>query len=137
MSKSSYIGLDIHKKNTQACVKDENGKNIVNERFLCDVKAINAFLDRLGSAEARVVMAATGFYLYIYETIEARGFDVVLAHPLKLKAMTAGRAKNDRNDAEMLAELLRINAVPRSYVPPKEVRELRDRTRHHSPLVSE
>jgi len=99
------IGLDIHKKNTQACVKDENGKVIVNERFLSEVVAMNAFLDRLGSIEAKVVMEATGFYQYIYETIEARGYDVVLAHPLKLKALTAGRAKTDRNDAEMLAEL--------------------------------
>ncbi len=29
----------------------------------------------------------------------------MLAHPFKLKALTAGWAKNDKNDAEMLAEL--------------------------------
>ena len=132
-----YIGLDIHKKNTQACVKDETGRVIVNERFLSRVEEINAFLDRLGEAEARVVMEATGFYEFIYEAIEARGLDVVLAHPLKLRALTAGRAKNDKNDAEMLAELLRLNAVPASYVPPKEIRELRDLTRHRSSLVTE
>jgi hypothetical protein len=133
----NYIGLDIHKKNTQACVKDENGKVIVNERFPSDVVAIKAFLDRLGGAEAKIVMEATGFYQYIYETIEARGFQVMLAHPLKLKALTAGRAKTDHNDAEMLAELLRINAIPVSYVPPKDIRELRDLTRHRSSLIAE
>lgn len=133
----NYIGLDIHKKNTQACMKDEKGNVIVNERFLSDVVAINAFLDRLGGAEAKIVMEATGFYQYIYETIEARGFDVTLAHPLKLKALTAGRAKTDHNDAEMLAELLRIHAIPASYVPPKDIRELRDLTRHRSSLIAE
>ena len=132
-----HIGLDIHKKHTQACVKDENGKILLSERFLSDVVAINAFLDRLGSAEARIVMEATGFYQFLYETIEARGFDVILAHPLKLKALTAGRAKTDKNDAEMLAELLRINAVPTSYVPSKGIRELRDLTRHRSSLIAE
>lgn len=131
-----YIGLDIHKKNTQACVMNEKGKIIVNERFLSEIVAINAFLDRLGFVEAKVVMEATGFYQYIYETIEARGYDVVLAHPLKLKALTTGRAKTDRNDAEMLAELLRIDAVPASYVPSKEIRELRDLTRHRSSLIA-
>ncbi len=104
-----YIRLDIHKKNTQACVMDEKRKVIINERFLSEVVAINAFLDRLGSVEAKVVMEATGFYQYIYETVEAKGYDVVLAHPLKLKALTAGRAKTDKNDAEMLAELLRTS----------------------------
>jgi transposase len=82
-------------------------------------------------------MEATGFYQYIYETIEARGYDVVLAHPLKLQALTAGRAKTDKNDAEMLAELLQIDAVPASYIPSKEIRELRDLTRHHSSLIAE
>ena len=33
--------------------KGENGKVIVNERFLPDVASINAFLDRLGGAEVR------------------------------------------------------------------------------------
>ena len=106
-----YIGLDIHKKNTQAYVMDERGKVIVNERFSSDIVAMNGFLDRLGTAEARVVMEATGFYKCLYEAIEPRGYDVTLAHPLKLKALTTGRAKTDRNDAEMLAELLRIDAV--------------------------
>jgi len=132
-----YIGLDIHKKNTQACVKDETGRVIVNERFLSDIRSIDSFFDRLGEAEVKVVMEATGFYEYIYDAIESRGLNVVLAHPLKLRALTAGRAKNDENDAEMLAELLRINAVPASYVPPKEIRELRELTRHRSSLVAE
>jgi transposase len=132
-----YIGLDIHKKNTQACVMDEKGKVAVNERFSSDVVSIGAFFDRLGTAEARVVMEATGFYQYIYEAIESRGYEVTLAHPLKLKALTTGRAKTDRNDAEMLAELLRIDAVPESYVPPKDIRALRDLTRHRSSLIAE
>lgn len=34
--------------------------------------------------------------------------------------MTAGRAKTDKNDAEMLAELLRLNAIPESYILPKD-----------------
>jgi len=116
---------------------DENGKVIGNERFLSDVRGINAFLDRLGGTKARIVMEATGFYQYIYNVIETRGFQVVVAHPLKLKALTAGRAKTNKNNAEMLAELLRINAVPESYVFPKDIRELRDLTRRHSSLVSE
>ena len=85
-----YIGLDIWKMNTQACVKDETGKVIVNERFLSEIKAIDGFLDRLGAVEAKVVMEATGFYEYINEAIESRGYTVVLAHPLKLRALTAG-----------------------------------------------
>lgn len=41
------------------------------------------FLDRLGEAEAKVVMEATGFYKFLYDAIESWGVEVVLAHPLK------------------------------------------------------
>jgi transposase len=40
---------------------------------------------RLGTVEVKVVMEATGFYQYIYETIESKGYDVSIAHPLKLR----------------------------------------------------
>ncbi len=73
----------------------------------------------------------------VCEAIEARGLVVVLANPLKLKALTAERAKSDKNDAEMLAELLWINTVPASYLPPKEIHALRELTRHRSWLVAE
>lgn len=118
-------------------MKDETGRVIVNERFLSRVEEIDSFFDRLGEAEAKVVIEAIGFYEYIYEAIESRSHNVVLAHPLKLRALTAGRTKNDENNTEMLAELLRINAVPASCVPPKDVRELRELTRHRSSLEAE
>lgn len=131
-----YIGLDIHKKNTQACVMNEKGKVLTNVRFPSNPKEINRFLDGIeASGPASIVMEATGFCMYIYDIIEARGHDVKVAHPLKIKALTAGRAKTDKNDAEMLAELLRLNAIPESYIPPKELRELRELTRFRQSLV--
>lgn len=132
----NYIGLDIHKKSTQACVKNDKGEVVMNVRFLSDSKEINEFLDKIEPfGAASIVMEATGFCMYIYDIIEARGYDVKVAHPLKVKALTAGRAKTDKNDAEMLAELLRLNAIPESYIPPKELRELRELTRFRQSLV--
>jgi transposase len=132
----NYIGLDIHKKNTQACVKNDEGKVLMNVRFPSNSKDINEFLDKIEPlGAASIVMEATGFCMYIYDILEARGHDVKVAHPLKVKALTAGRAKTDRNDAEMLAELLRLNAIPESYIPPKELRELRELTRFRQSLV--
>jgi transposase len=132
----NYIGLDIHKKNTQACVKNDMGKVLMNIRFPSGSKDINEFLDKIESlGAASIVMEATGFCMYNYDIIEARGHDVKVAHPFKVKALTAGRAKTDKNDAEMLAELLRLNAIPESYIPPKELRELRELTRFRQSLV--
>jgi transposase len=132
----NYIGLDIHKKNTQACVKNDSGKALMNVRFPSTPEGINELLDKIEPlGAASVVMEATGFCMYIYDIVEARGYDVKVAHPSKVKALTAGRAKTDKNDAEMLAELLRLDAIPESYIPPKESRELREMTRFRQSLV--
>lgn len=132
----NYVGLDIHKKNTQACVKNDSGKTLMNVRFPSIPDGINEFLDKIAPlGAASVVMEATGFCMYIYDIVEARGYDVKVAHPSKVKALTAGRAKTDKNDVEVLAELLRLNAIPESYIPPKESRELREMTRFRQSLV--
>lgn len=41
-----YIGLDIHKKDTQASVLDEKGKFVHGERIRTDVKDIGHFFEK-------------------------------------------------------------------------------------------
>ncbi len=73
----------------------------------------------------RFVMESTGFYEPLYDFIESRGFNVILANPLKIKLIAESRMKNDDVDPETFAMLLRNNWVPESYVPPKKIREIR------------
>jgi transposase len=59
----------------------------------------------------------------------------LLAHPAKLRRMIQRRAKTDRLDCQLLANLLRINQIPLSYVPPRSYQQLRDVARYCSRLV--
>ena len=131
-----YIGLDIHKKDTQICVLNEDGALVCNERIPTDVFDIGLFFKKMetNDDELKVVMEATGFYFWIYDVIVARGHDVMIVHPTKVKPMMKG-AKNDKNDAFALARLLRLDEVESIYVPSKEVREMRELTRHRGSLV--
>ena len=52
------------------------------------------------------------------------GFEVKLAHPLKTKIIAEAKIKTDATDSKALAQLLRADLLPESYVPPKEIREL-------------
>lgn len=49
--------------------------------------------------------------------------------------MIQRRAKTGRLDCQLLANLLRIDQIPISYVPPKPYQQLRDVTRYRSRLV--
>ena len=132
-----YIGLDIHKKDTQACVVDEKGKVILVKRVRTDVSDIGLLFKNIEEENEKlaVVMEATGFYFWIYDCIVARGHDVKVVHPTKVKPLMKARSKTDKNDAFMLAELLRAGCLEGIYVPSVEIREMRDLTRHRESLV--
>ena len=82
-----------------------------------------------------MVMEATGFYFWIYDSIVARGHDVKVVHPTKVKPLMKARSKTNKNDAFMLAELLRARCLEGVYVPSVEIRDMRDLTRHRESLV--
>ena len=133
-----YIGLDIHKKDIQACVLDENGKFVLGERIRTDVVDIGHFfekIERMNDDDLPVVIEATGFYFWIHDVIRDRNHDVKVVHPAAAKGMMKERSKTDRNDAYMLARLLRMGELDGIYVPSKEVRDMREPTRHRESLV--
>lgn len=85
--------------------------------------------------ELAVALEATGFYSWIYDVIVARGHEVTVVHPTAIKPMMRARSNNDKNDAHMLAKLLRSESLDGINVPSKDVRELRELTRYRESLV--
>ena len=81
-------------------------------------------------------MEASGNWMFVYETIEQYTPQVVLAHPLKTRAIAEARIKTDTIDATTLAELLRLDGIPQAYIPPREVRDVRELLRYRAALVS-
>jgi len=128
-----YIGLDVHKEFCQACVMDESGRALSNERFSSTSEELDRFLDRF--QDAKFVLESTGIWEFIYEGIEKRGFEAVLAHPLRVRAIAEARVKTDKVDAETLAQLLRADLIPKSWIPPKDIRDLRQLVRQRAYLV--
>ena len=58
------------------------------------------------------------------------GLEVKLANPSKVKIIAESQIKTDKVDALALAQLLRTNFLPESYLAPKEQREARDLLRY-------
>ena len=129
-----YIGIDLHKQDLVMAVENEDGPVGRTRRIACrDVAAIRAAVERW--RPFRAVVEASASYRWLYDLLVPLG-EVVLAHPLRLRAITAGRAKTDRLDAALLARLLRANLIPVSYVPPTRYQTLRDLTRSRARLSS-
>jgi transposase len=115
-----------------AAVKDD-GEVVDPVRVDCqDTAAILKALEDL--KPFRAVIEATGTYRWLYDLLSPQG-TVHLAHPLRLRAMIQRRAKTDKLDAQLLANLLRIDQIPLAYVPPKNYQQLRELTRCRARLV--
>jgi transposase len=56
-------------------------------------------------------MEATLFTGWIYDYLKPYAFELKVAHPEMLKAITAAKKKNDRADAEKLTDLLRVDLL--------------------------
>ena len=123
-----YSGIDIHPKVSYCVVGTAGGEIVKEEKIKSDNNEIEEFYSGLG--KVKVVFEATTNYEYFFEVFEALGCEVVLAHPFKTRAIAAARIKTDKISARILMDLLRANLIPASYVPSKDIRDLRKLTRH-------
>jgi len=80
-------------------------------------------------------MEATIFTGWIYDFLTPFAVDLKVAHPEMLKAITAAKKKNDRADADMITDLLRVNLLPQCHMLSEEIRELRRILRYPNHVV--
>ena len=124
-----YIGVDLGKRKAVVVKKDQQGKITSKVTVPVTQAALESYFSKQ-DRRSQVVVEATGNWMYLYETIEGYTPDVVLAHPLKTRAIAEARIKTDTIDATTLAELLRLDGIPKAYIPPREVRDIRELLRY-------
>lgn len=134
MNATYYMGLDIHKKTIAYCVKGVNGDLIQQGTVAATRKALQEWLITIPSPWIGA-MEATIFTGWVYDFLKPYAQELKVAHPEMLKAITAAKKKNDRADAEHLADLLRVNLLPECYMAPTELRELRRILRYRNHVV--
>jgi transposase len=132
-------GLDVHKSSVTACVRIHNGSEGLRREireFATTTRGLLLLRDWLASFEVGLVgMEATGVYWKpIYYVLED-DFELWLLNARHLKNVP-GR-KSDVKDAEWICQLVEHGLVRPSFVPPKEIRELRNRTRYRKAQIEE
>ena len=129
-----YIGLDVHKKTIAYCIKTITGKLADQGVISADRKTMRQWVTDLPGPWLGA-MEATIFTGWIYDFLKPHAVELKVAHPEMLKAITAAKKKNDRADAEKLADLLRVNLLPECVMMPEDLRELRRILRYRNMVV--
>ena len=122
-----HVGIDLHRQFVVIAAVHDNGEAMKPVRIACsETEDILNAVRPLG--RFRAVIEASGTYRWLYDLLRPHG-TVLLAHPLRLRAMIQRRTKTDKLDAQLLANLLRINQIPLAYIPPEPYQRLRDLVR--------
>jgi len=135
---SKCAGLDVHKETVVACViiraGVQPGKEIRTFSTMTrDLMVLHDWLQ--ASGVTHVAMESTGVYWKpIFNLLEGN-FEVLLVNAAHMKAVPGH--KTDVKDAEWIADLLSHGLLKASFIPPQDIRDLRDLTRYRKSLTDE
>ena len=110
-----YVGVDIGKWKCRAALMDPEGTIIEEFTFPNDAEGIPDLASRL-TTEDRVVMESTGsVWETLYNHLDERHVSVVLANPLKTRAIASARIKTDNHNEPYIS--ISPPAPPPSSIP--------------------
>ncbi len=123
-----YISLDCHKHYSLGEREEVESGRTVQKRIEHRRGAIREYLSdcELGTT---VAVEATGNWYWIVAEIEEAGMVPALVHPRKAKLMSGMINKTDKLDVHGFNRLQRNRTLPTVWIPPGELRDLRELTR--------
>ncbi len=136
--KNNCCGLDVHKTWIYACIgiTDSHQRTEYKQaRFSSFTKGLNDLCDWLAKYHCKdVCMESTGkYWIPVFNILEKRDLFVTLSHPKYTKPMKGN--KTDRKDAKWICDLFMCGMVKPSFIPPADIRELRDLVRYRLKLT--
>ncbi len=129
-------GLDVHKEILVATIR---GTDLPKETrsfgaTLTDISELGAWL--VDNQITDIAMESTGVYWKpVYTVLEEIGIKVTLVNAKHIKNVPG--KKTDVKDSEWLCDLLMHGLLKGSFIPPADIRDLRDLVRHRKKLIQE
>ena len=130
-------GVDVHKTFLVATIitSEYVMPHYYQKRFSTFYNGLVAFKKWLLEYDCKdVCMESTGKYWVPIWNVLEDSCHVVIANPKWVSAVKGN--KDDKKDSKWIGDLFRMDLVPSSYIPSKDIRILRKFTRYRSKLVS-
>ena len=133
-------GLDVHKNLIVATIGITDKKTRVTEYIQKDFSSLNFDLYNLKNWLIEhecfdVCMESTGkYWIPVFNVLETEiKMNIVLVHPKYVKAIKG--KKTDKKDSKWICNLFKHDLLKSSFIPPKDIRELRDLSRYRFKLI--
>ncbi len=119
-----HIGLDLEKKETQMQCLDSTGKRMASRRFASTTANFTELAGGLTPYDS-VAMEVTTNTFTIARILEPSGARITISDPIKTRVIAEAKIKTDKIDARVLAELDRVDYLPKVWLPDPDTEELR------------
>ena len=131
-------GLDVHKTWIFACIGIADANDRVEykqARFSSFTKGLQELCDWLAKYDCNdVCMESTGkYWIPVFNILEKNDIWVTLSHPKYTKPIKGN--KTDRKDAKWICDLYMCGMTKPSFIPPADIRQLRDLVRYRFKLT--
>lgn len=129
-----HLGIDVHKRYSYVTALDDRGQVKLEAKVTNHRESFEKITKGFGE-ECEAVIEAGYTWGAMYDLLEGVGIKTQVAHPYKLRTIAESQIKTDQRDSRTLADLQKAGLIPAIYVPPKDVRELKNVLRQRMFLV--
>jgi transposase len=128
-------GMDVHQKTVVATIR-RNDTDFETREFNTYTRSLKLLRDWCKSeGVTHIAMESTGIYWRPIYNIMEEDFEVILVNARHIKNVPGH--KTDKKDSRWISKLLLSGLLKGSFIPPREIRELRDLVRYKKKIVAE
>jgi len=127
--------MDLHSNNVMIGIVDQNGQRLQHQKLPCDLQKIVQWLEPFKARLKDSAVESTYNWYWLVDGLQQAGFPVSLANPAQIEQYAGLKHADDKTDAYFLAELLRLNILPKGYIYNAQLRPVRDLLRRRLSLV--
>jgi transposase len=128
-------GIDLHSDNVMIGIINQDGKRIGHRKLDCDLNQVIEFLEPLKPQLQSMAVESTFNWYWLVDGLREQDYPIDLANPAKIEQYSGMKHSDDQDDAFHLADLQRLNILPKAHVYDPELRPVRDLLRRRTGLV--
>jgi len=128
-------GMDVHKKTVVATIirSDSDFETREFDTYTRSLKSLREWCKSEGVTH--IAIESTGIYWKPVYNIMEEDFEVILVNARHIKNVPGH--KTDKKDSRWISKLLLSGLLKGSFIPPREIRELRDIVRYKRKIIAE
>lgn len=134
-----YLGIDLHKRTQTWVALADNGTDVLfTKEFTVTPEAIRQgilYVQKLAADKIVAAIEPTCGWIWVVPLLRESGMEVHISNPRKVKAIADSMQKTDKNDATMLARLVRTGLMYESSEVTPAIQALRALVRERVFLV--